>query len=337
MVKLKDVANLANVSTATVSRVLTGRDKVSEYTKEKVLAAINELNYQPNYLGRQLRELQTSNILVVLPDLSNPFFYDVLQGIELKAMEYGYELLLKDMKNKEKKDLDYFNYLNQKQVAGIILLAVGEQRKIDDLSNGRLVLACAYLEKSEIPNVSINNTESAYKMTKHLISLGHEKIAFIAGGMKTISSGDRLKGYNQALLEAEIEINELYVKDGDYSFQSGINATEKLLELDIPPTAIFAASDQMAAGAIKYIKSKGLSVPEDIAVTGFDNIELASIIDPELTTISQPSLEIGQVAMKMMHKLISGEEILTSKVILEAKLVIRESCGEVLKRDLNRE
>lgn len=327
MATIKDVASLANVSTATVSRVLTGRNRVEDITRQKVLKAVAELNYQPNILGKQLRELQTNNILVVIPDFNNSFYYDILQGIEIKAMELGYEILLKHLKNKHKTSLDYFSYLQQKQVDGIILLSIGEEEKLRNLGDGRLVLASALLKGSQIPNVAIDNETSAYKMTNHLIQLGHKRIAFISGGLNTISSIDRLKGYKKALQDAEISINEEYVQEGDYYFLSGIEATERLLDLETKPTAIFAASDQMAAGAMKSIKTRGLSIPNDISVVGFDNTELASMLNPELTTVSQPSFQIGKIAMELMNKQLNGEKIEQKQIIMEGNLVIRESCS----------
>lgn len=329
MATIKDVANLANVSTATVSRVLTGRNRVEDITKQKVLKAMEELNYRPNILGKQLRELQTNNILVVIPDFNNAFYYDVLQGIEIKAMELGYEILLKHLKNKDKSSLDYFNYLQQKQVDGIILLSIGEEEKLRDLGDGRLILASALLKGSEIPNVAIDNETSAYKMTNHLIQLGHQKIAFISGGLNTISSIDRLSGYKKALKDAGIEIKENFIQEGDYFFTSGLKATEKLMDLSIKPTAIFAASDQMAAGAMKSIQARGLSIPKDISVVGFDNTELSFMLNPELTTVSQPSFQIGEIAMEMMNKQLIGDIIEEKQIILEGNLVIRESCGKV--------
>ncbi|WP_194165651.1 LacI family DNA-binding transcriptional regulator [Oceanobacillus sp. CFH 90083] len=326
MANVKDVAKRAEVSTATVSRVLTGRNKVNEETKQKVLAAMKELNYQPNYLGKQLRELRSNNILVVVPDFGNTFFYEVLQGIEIQALEHHYEILIKNMKNKEGENLDYFKYLHQKQVAGIIMLTVGEKEKLEIIGNDRVVIATSHLKGVDIPSIHVDNEKSAYKMTNYLLALNHRKIAFISGGFDTISSSNRLIGFQKALKEYGLEMNPQYIREGDYSFESGIREANNLLELDTPPTAIFAASDHMAAGVIKSIQRKGLRVPDDISVAGFDDIELASAVTPELTTISQPAFQIGEHAMDMMHQLITGKKIQNKRRIVEGKLIIRESC-----------
>jgi LacI family transcriptional regulator, repressor for deo operon, udp, cdd, tsx, nupC, and nupG len=329
MIKLKEVAERANVSTATVSRVLSNTGKVTEKTKKKVLAAMEELNYQPNFLARQLRKLETKTILVVVPDIANTFFSKVIRGIESVAIQNGYQVLLGDSQNNSQSESQYLNHLRYKQVDGVILLtARTDSRLIEDLSDDYpVVLACEYLEGSRIPTVSIDNISSARKMTDHLIKQGHQRVAHISGPMNIILGRDRLKGYEQAMTQNSYEIDQVLVQEGDFSYESGYKLMEKFLALQNPPTAVFAANDEMAIGAIKAIKKHCLSVPEDIAVVGFDDIDMASIMEPELTTVAQPTFDIGSTAMDLLLCLMKKEPLTKKQFVLEDQLMIRQSCG----------
>ncbi|MCP3739451.1 LacI family DNA-binding transcriptional regulator [Rossellomorea sp. BNER] len=329
MIKLKEVAERANVSTATVSRVLSNTGKVTEKTKKKVLAAMEELNYQPNFLARQLRKLETKTILVVVPDIANTFFSKVIRGIESVAIQNGYQVLLGDSQNNGQSESQYLNHLRYKQIDGVILLtARTDSRLIEDLSDDYpVVLACEYLEGSRIPTVSIDNISSARKMTDHLIKQGHQRVAHISGPMNIILGRDRLKGYEQAMTQNSYEIDQVLVQEGDFSYESGYKLMEKFLALQNPPTAVFAANDEMAIGAIKAIKKHRLSVPEDIAVVGFDDIDMASIMEPELTTVAQPTFDIGSTAMDLLLCLMKKEPLTKKQFVLEDQLMIRQSCG----------
>ncbi|QAV26188.1 LacI family transcriptional regulator [Neobacillus thermocopriae] len=334
MVTISDVAKLANVSTATVSRVLSNSGNVKKETTEKVLEAIQKLNYQPNVLARQLRKLETKTILVVVPDITNTFFSKILRGIERVAIENDYEVLLGDTGNDVERERGYLDILRQKKADGMILLTARLESHLLEEMAGEfpVVLACEYLEGSTIPTVSIDNISSARKATEYLINLGHRRIGFISGPLNVILSRDRLKGFRQAMAQHNIPIESFLVQEGDFSFESGYNMMMKFLALDQPPTAVFAANDEMAIGAIKAIKSKGLHVPDDISVVGFDDIKFASIYEPALTTISQPMFEIGKKAMELLIKLINKDQLEKNQYILEDRLVIRETCKEyVLK------
>jgi LacI family repressor for deo operon, udp, cdd, tsx, nupC, and nupG len=339
MIKLKDVANLANVSTATVSRVLANKDTVSEETKAKVLEAVNMLNYLPNLLGRQLRKLETNTILVVVPDITNTFFSEVLRGIAQAARQNGYRVLLADTQNYIDSELDFLNYLRQKQVDGVILLtARTDSGLIQEFSHDYpIVLACEYYEGSSIPTVSIDNISSSRKITDHLIQLGHRRIAHISGPLNVVINRDRLKGYKQALAQHSLEMEPVLFQEGDFTIESGYNLMKKLLAVEHAPTAVFAANDAMAIGAVQAIKSSGLQVPGDIAVVGFDDIQMASILEPSLTTIAQPVFEIGVTSMNLLARLMKKEEIQKRHFVLEDKLVIRESCGFHSNRLLQKE
>jgi len=326
---MKDVAKLAKVSDATVSRVFSDPDAVSDKTKQIVLDAADELNYELNVLARNLRKMKTEIIMVILPDISNPFFSKIVRGIESVAMENNYKILLGDTKNDLVLEKEYLKNLDQKYADGVISLTARiDSKLIREISEKyNMVLACEYIDEASVPTVSIDNVEGAYKATKHLINLGHKRIAHISGPKNVILSQDRLKGYKKALSDHNIKIDGDLINEGDFGYKSGYKNMSKLLKLDKAPTAVFADSDQMAIGAIKAIKSHGLKVPDDFAVVGFDNIEIASIYEPSLTTVCQPMYEIGVKAMQLLLDILEKKERENIKIKLESKLIIRDSCG----------
>jgi LacI family transcriptional regulator, repressor for deo operon, udp, cdd, tsx, nupC, and nupG len=330
MVRIADVAKMANVSTATVSRVITNAGTVKRETADKVLAAIKKLNYQPNMLARQLRRSETKTILVVVPDITNTFFSNVLRGIESVAIEHGYQVLLGDAQNLVERESSFFSNLGQKKADGMILLtARSDQKILEELSEVHpVVLACEYYEGSKLPTVSIDNISSARKATEYLISLKHKRIGHISGPMNVVVGRDRLKGFHQAMAQHGLSVDSFLIQEGNFSYESGFNLMKKLLKLDEPPTAVFAGNDEMAMGAIKAAKLKGFRVPEDISVVGFDDIKFSSIFEPALTTIAQPTFEMGTKAMQLLLKIINNDELEKDQFILADKLIVRDSCKE---------
>ncbi|GAE36168.1 LacI family DNA-binding transcriptional regulator [Halalkalibacter akibai] len=327
MVRIIDVAKRANVSTATVSRVLSSPHTVREETMGRVLEAIKDLDYHPNILARQLRTLETKTVIVVVPDISNPFFSKVLRGIEYVAAANGYQVLLKDTTNDLELESGYVDLLRQKKADGMIFLTVMNSELVNIVENQYpVVLACEYIEGSNIPTVSIDNISAARKATEYLIQLGHRQIACISGPTASVLGQDRLKGYYQALSQYNVTVDPVLIQEGDFTYESGFNVMNKLLALNQLPTGVFAANDEMALGAIKAIKSKHFRVPADISVIGFDNIKFSTIVEPELTTIAQPAFEIGNKAMDLLIKLMKNKKIIRSQFILDDKLIIRNSC-----------
>ncbi|MGM0877305.1 MAG: LacI family DNA-binding transcriptional regulator [Bacillota bacterium] len=327
--KMSDVAKLANVSPATVSRVLSNPEMVSKETREKVLAVIDQVNYKPHIVARQFRTKETKIILVVVPDITSAFFSKVLRGIEHVAVSNGYQVILGDTENDIEREREYINLLLQKQADGMVLLTARlDKTKLEEISNHfPMVLACEYMDGLNIPTVSIDNISSARKATEHLILQGHTKIAHITGPINVILSRDRLRGYQQAMMSHDIDIDPAYIQEGDFTFESGYNQMLKLLALETPPTAVFAFNDEMAIGAIKAAKDSSLNVPKDLAVVGFDNIKMSTVIEPNLTTIDQPKYAIGKKAMELLLKLINGESINKKKFVMTDELIIRESSG----------
>lgn len=324
-----DVARAAGVSLATVSRVVRGQDCVRPATRDKVLQAIRELNYQPNALGRQLRTQETRNVIVIVPDIANTFFHEILLGIEIEAEQNGYQVLIADMHNEPSIEKHYFHAIQQRQVDGVISLSANiAQGIIEEMAEGYpIVVAVQYLDGNTVPNISIDNTAAARTMTEHLIKLGHRRIAHLSGPPDSALYRDRFNGYIAALQASGIPVDLKLVRYCPSSIMGGYEQMEPLLALDDPVTAVFAAGDVMAIGAMKALKKAGRRVPEDCAVAGFDDIELSSIWEPSLTTIRQPKFKMGQQAFLKLLKLMRKEPMLFVQDILPYELVIRESCG----------
>jgi LacI family repressor for deo operon, udp, cdd, tsx, nupC, and nupG len=332
-VKMSDVARLANVSTATVSRVLSNPEVVNEETRRKVLEVIEKVNYKPHIVARQFRTQETRIILVVVPDITSGFFSEVLRGIEHVALSKGYQVILGDTENEIQRERSYINLLHQKQADGMVLLTARISKEELDLISRDfpVVLACEYMDGLNIPTVSIDNISSARKATEHLIELGHTKIAHISGPMDVILSRDRLRGFRQALFSYELPVDPAYIQEGDLTYDSGYNLTLKMLAMEKPPTGIFVFNDEMAMGVIKATENSGFHVPRDLAVVGFDNIKMSTFIDPALTTINQPKYDIGKKAMNLLLKRINGEKLDKIQYILSDELLIRDSCGAKTK------
>lgn len=325
MANVKDVAKLAKVSTATVSRVLTDSGNVTEVNQKKVWEAVKQLEYYPNSIGRQLRKMETKTILVIVPDITNSFFSGILRGIEKVAMANGYQALLGDTQNKLADD--YFTYLYEKKVDGVILLTskidIEHLKKL--YNHFPVVLACESVYGVDIPTVSIHNRNSAEQITKYLINLGHRKIAHITGPLDGVLGKNRLAGFKNEMKKNSLDIENDFIIEGDFSLESGYKIGQTIADKNNKPSAIFVANDEMAIGIIKTLKQYSLNVPDDIAIVGFDNVKLSEVIEPELTTFAQPTYEIGGKAMQLLLKLMKGKEVKTKCVYLEGEILERKS------------
>ncbi|WP_245590494.1 LacI family DNA-binding transcriptional regulator [Aneurinibacillus terranovensis] len=327
MLKMEDVAKLANVSTATVSRVLSNNKNVSHKTREKVLEIINQLEYKPNKLASNFRKKTSETVAVILPDIENPFFAEIIKGCRDEALKNGFHLLLCDTSNSVEQEKEFTELVKERFVDGIILATARMPKgEIYNLSQEiPVVLACEYVESYEIPTVSIDNVTAAREATEYLLDQGHKRIGIITGPLEVIVSRDRVKGYRQALLLRDIPVQDFFIQEGDFSVKSGYDIMMKFLASEQKPTAIFASSDAMALGALKACKNKGLRVPDDISIIGFDDIPLCTLVEPELTTISQPKYEMGCQAMKMLLNIIDKNDLQQKQIVLPHKLIIRQT------------
>lgn len=327
-VTIKDIAKKANVSVTTVSRVLNNKPDVGDQTRTKILKLIEELNYKPNSVARGLVMQKTHTIGLIIPDISNPFFPQVARAIEDKAQKSGYSIIFFNTDNhleKEKKAVELFK---SKQVDGLIVsLSLGNEEILKELkaANYPVVQIDRSVLSNSYPLVSIDNKNSAYQMVEYMLKKGYKKIAHITGDLKTTTARDRLAGYKKALNDYQVEINEDYIIKGDYTQQLAFEAMQTLLKLKEPPTAVFAANDLSAAGVYKALFAAGLNIPADIAVAGHDDIDIASLLRPELTTMRQPKYSLGEKAVSVLLKMIDNYEAEVEAQILKTKLVIRES------------
>ncbi|MFC1236885.1 DNA-binding transcriptional regulator CytR [Vibrio sp. DW001] len=330
MATMKDVAQLAGVSTATVSRALMNPEKVSASTRKRVEDAVLEAGYSPNSLARNLRRNESKTIITIVPDICDPYFTEIIRGIEDAAMEHGYLVLLGDSGKQQKRESSFVNLVFTKQADGMLLLGTDlpfDVSKPEQKNLPPLVMACEYAPELELPTVHIDNLTSAFEAVNYLTQMGHKKIAQISGPEKAALCKFRHQGYQQALRRAGIALNSTYTTQSNFTFEGGAKALRKLLSLPDAPTAIFCHNDTMAIGAIQEAKKLGLRVPQDLSVVGFDDIQFSQYCDPPLTTVSQPRYEIGRQAMLMMLELLKGRDVRAGSRLLETKLVIRNSAA----------
>lgn len=326
MANIQQVAKYAGVSVATVSRVLNGQNTVSSKTKLKVEEAIKELNYEPSMLGRNLRNSESRIVLILIPTISNPFYLEIIKGIENIAISHNYNILLCETDSNPEKENIYFDLVRKKMADGIISMdpAVNVET-LKQLAEKYAIIQCSeYGGGIGIPYVTIDNEEASYRAVKHLLQIGHTKIALMNTDEKFLYARERKMGYERALKEHGIEMNNNYIfYTKDLGFENGQQAMKKILMLKERPTAVFAVSDLLAIGALKEINASGFNVPGDMAVVGFDKIDFSNMTNPTLTTVAQPMYKMGTTAAKMLIEKIQGNKV--DSVVLDFELVIRES------------
>ncbi|MFC3798074.1 catabolite control protein A [Cohnella sp. GCM10012308] len=328
-VTIYDVAREAGVSMATVSRVVNNNPNVKPQTRKKVYEAIERLGYRPNAVARGLASKKTTTVGVVIPDIANANFAEVARGIEDIANMYHYNIILCNADKRKEKEIRVINTLLEKQVDGLLFMGgvvTDEHIQAFNTSNVPIVLCATTDEKGTMPSVDIDHETAAYDAVRKLIGEGHKRIAMISGTLQDPANGyARYQGYKRALEESGIAFDESLVRVGNYRYESGIEAVQYFLELEERPSAVFAATDEMAIGAIHGIQDAGLSVPEDISVIGVDNIRLASMVRPLLTTVAQPMYDIGAVSMRLLTKLMKKENVEQARVTLHHELIVRNS------------
>lgn len=328
MATIQDVAKAAGVSVATVSRVLNNSPKVAVQTKERVLLTIKKLNYQPNLLGRNLRRSETRMILVIIPNIENPFYSSVVKGIEDVAHKNDYNVMLCNTEYDPKRLNAYIELLKNRLSDGAITMGLEfASKELSALaSQFPIVQCCEYIEGAGTSYVAIDDFNAAVRAVRHLINIGHKRIGLITCKDRFISNIKREQGYKKVLEDAGIGVDpELIKYEGSHAFKNGLRAVEKFLNMPERPTAIFACSDLLAIGAMKGIKEHGLRIPEDIAIVGFDDISFAAVSNPPLTTIAQPKYDLGCTAMQILLDQIQGIITHPQVVHLEYDLIIRES------------
>jgi LacI family transcriptional regulator len=332
-VTIYDVASEAGVSMATVSRVVNNNPNVKPQTRKKVFEAIERLGYRPNAVARGLASKKTTTVGVVIPDISNSIFAEVARGIEDIANMYHYNIILCNADKKKDKEIRVINTLLEKQVDG--LLFMGGEVTDDHLQAFRsssvpIVLCATTDEKDSIPSVDIDHEAAAFDAVNELIEKGHRRIAMISGTLQDPANGfARYQGYKKALENAGIALDEQYIRIGNYRYESGMEVAKHFLGLPERPTAIFAANDEMAIGAIHTMQDFGISVPDDISIISVDNSRMASMVRPQLTTVAQPMYDIGAVSMRLLTKLMNKEPVDHARVVLPHEIIHRNSVAQL--------
>ena len=332
MVTIEQVAAFAGVSVATVSRTLNNSPTVKPATAQRVREAIEALNYVPNQSARNLRKNESRVILALAPNFSNPYYSHILTGIGDQAREMEYSVLICSTSGMPENEQHFLNMLETKRADAAILL--GCHKDYDWVSNyaGRfpVVLCCEYVPELDCPSVSIDNYSATKETLKYLQNLGHRRIAMLGANNSYISTQLRRESYYAAMADAGLTVPEGYYAeaDADYSFASGQAAARMLLSLEERPTAVFCVSDILALSVISVAQEKGLSVPEDLTVTGFDDVDYTTMVHPYLTTVAQPCYEMGRSSVSMVLDILQDPENADrGRRYLSHALVCRESAA----------
>lgn len=330
-VTIGDIAKRVGVSKTTVSRVLNNKPYVDAETKQKILDLIEETGFTPQVSAINLAGGRTNIIGLLVPSLSSPYSLTVIQGVAEKIAEENYELMLYTTGLSGANQKKFLQKISKKMVDGlVVLLPRGSTDMENQLLSGDMpiVLIDHRGIDTHLPSVSVTNEKGGYDATEYLISLGHECIGFISGIMDFGCSRDRLEGYKVALRSHGIPFCAEYVKPGDFTESSGYASTLELLDMEQRPTAIFCTNDDMAFGAMRAVESKGLKIPLDISIVGFDDIARASLTYPPLTTVKQPLFTMGRKAAELVESLIDGDAVERSNIVLNTELVVRGSCAK---------
>ncbi len=351
MATMKEVAELAGVSIATVSNVINGSRNVKIGTARKVRKAIEKMNYRPNRVAQSLATNSSQIISVLISDISNPFFSPIVRGIEDIASESEYTVMVGNSDEDYKKAEKYLDVITQYGVDGLIISPTGNFKKLSKKLYDLDIPIILVNRRSDFFNkvdvVETDNNLGAYIAIKHLISLNHTRIGLISGPKTVSTYFDRYSGYLKALKESGLSIEKKLVKIGDYHYyNAGYELTKELLELANPPTAIFVSSGRLSRGAFKAIKEKGISLPQDLSFVAFDETEWAPLVTPSLTTVAQKNYEMGKKAATLLFERINNKatiqwplendkpiikkmDIPLRNLKLKPELIIRESTGKI--------
>ena len=332
-VKIEDVANKAGVSVATVSRVMNNFTNVRESTRQRVLEIMKEMEYSPNVAARNLRKRESNNILVLTPNFTNPFYSHILSGISEYARQIDYSVLIVPYESEKKVDTMIKNLFASQKADGVILLSFNyDDDWLMDFEKDYFLVQCAeFTEKTKnIPHISIDNYKAMYDMTRHMQKIGHKRIALVVNDNKFVSTDLRRKGFIDAVKEAGYDYDyEKYIYLGkDYGFETGIEAARELLSMEEPPTAILCFSDILALGVINGANELEKKVPEDVSVTGFDDVDYTKMLHPYLTTVKQPCYELGKKSVELLVEYINTKKC-EHEIYLPYEIKVRESTKNI--------
>lgn len=332
-VTISDIAKEAMVSHATVSRVLNNSGYVKDETRKKVLEVIKDLNYTPSAIARSLSTSKTNTIGVIIPDINNLFFGEIIKGITEVADEHNLNIILCDTDENKDKELKAINVLKEQRIQGLIITPTfyketGNSENLNTLKNLGIpiILIDGHVEYLDFSGVFIDHIKGAYDGTAALIEEGHRKVAIITGDMNSRPARERLQGYEKALKAHNIAVENEYIFYGDYKYETAYEITKQILKMDNRPTAIFVSSNTMILGCIRAFYEEKLSIPKDMAIMGFDKIDVLNMIGMNISFVNGPSNELGKIGMKMLLELLSSKKRNEVKrVTILPELVLRGS------------
>ena len=333
MSTLKDVADKAQVSISTVSRVINAEPLVKAKTRERVEAAIEELNYLPNRVAQRLRSITTKNKLIglVLPDVQNPFYVDVIRGVEECAYEHNFAVMIGNFNQDIAKEKLYLDVLQSELVDGIIVApSHGKDQHIIDVIDDGYSVVCIDrgLIGVDVDVVKVDNEVGAFGAIEYLIGLGHTRIAHITGHIQIPTTQERIAGYNKAMDKHGVEIDPDLIRNSQSNYQSGSDLMQELLDLPKPPTAVFTANNLLTLGALRTIHARGLHIPEDISIVGFDDMYWSNSLNLPLTAVRQSGHDIGYKAAELLVQKMRHPKRAASSVVLKTQLIVRQSCKQ---------
>ncbi|MCB5177652.1 LacI family DNA-binding transcriptional regulator [Microvirga lenta] len=308
--RIADVARLAGVSTATVSRVLANPDQVRPKTHDLVMEAVRRSGYTPNSTARNLRTRRTMTVLVVAPRLTNPVFAQVLRGVDDELTQNGYGIIVGNLDNLIEREARYVDLVLSRQVDGVLLMngRIPEKGRRSMGEAGLPIVAlCSAIPDAGIPNVTVEDREASRRAVEYLAQLGHSKLGYISGTPGTFIEVERFSGFQEGVAAAGLSQEDFVRWEGPFTFATGVAAAEAFLRLKKRPTGVFATCDESAIGFIKTVRSAGVRVPDDVSVVGFDGIEFADYTEPTLTTFQQPLHELGRTGARILLKMIQGK------------------------------
>lgn len=331
-VRIKDVAELANVSNATVSRVLANKPYIREEIRQRVLEAVETLGYQPDRVARTLRVQSSQIIGLIITDIQNPFFTALVRAVEDQAYAHQFAVFLCNSDESPDKESLYIDLMISERVAGVIVVPTRENsRAIDKLRKAKIpmVLVDRQIHELEIDTVIIDNFKAAHDLVAHLVDQGHHRIGAILASPEIATGFERYQGYVAALAERGIQVDPDLVRTGLPKEVLGRQFVNELLDLPVPPTAIFTGNNLLTVGALHGIKDRGLIIPEDISIVAFDDMEWYSVITPTLTAVAQPTYELGWAAADLILRRIENFDKPIERVIYKPELRIRESVKRI--------
>jgi DNA-binding LacI/PurR family transcriptional regulator len=323
---ISQIATAAGVSIPTVSKVLNGRLDVSSATREHIEQIIEEYGFVRNRAARALRNGKTGLVDVVLPRLDDDYFLPILQGAEQVLKEVGVRLLLTSTHYEPDQELQWIDAVTDHSSDGILLVLPSDEA-LQRLSQQDTPFVVIHNQSTNIPSVTITSWEGGFAATTRLIELGHRRIGYIGKNGKAMDAIKRFAGYRTALEVASIPLDPELQREGEFTTESGYVETKALMALKEPPTAIFAGNDHHAIGVYRALYELGIAIPQDVSVIGFDNLAYTELMNPALTTVNIPRLELGRTAVTMLLRLIAGEHLDANLVVLPTQLIERQSCA----------